>query len=564
MAEATASSHTPSRSWRQTFAVYRERSTLTMYGLGFACGLPFWLIYDTLTAWLREAGLSLDTIAFFSLATLPYAFKFLWAPMMDRTHVPVLTRAMGHRRSWMIVAQVFVVLGLMAISVTDPAANFAVTASVAVFIGFAGATQDIVVDAWRIEVVPASKQGAMLTTYQWGHRTSFLVAGAAPLYIADFLNWSTGYFAMAGAMGLAIVATVLAPQEPKHEPKPIPAAPGKPRPLAQRAEWVVRLAILVVGALVLGSGLSSRDTALVALMPAAMAEPFHALWIMPTVGALVHIATVALGFALIVLCAWPLPGQPTQPGLYLAHSFGDPLRDFFSRFGRAAILMIVLICFYRVSQFVMAVMLNPFYLDLGFSNSDIASVRKLFGVAMDMTGVLLGGVAITRFGLMRCLVVGAAIAPLSNLGYAFLATQGPSIPVFMAVLGLNNICQNFAGVCLIAYMSSLTAAGFTATQYALFTSLYALPDRFLMTQSGRVVETAAASAGTDGFFAPLKAYLTALPPGSFAAGAERTALTPEALGAGYMGFFFYTCLIGLLVVPVAMIVYRRAVRAGTA
>lgn len=554
----------PSRSWRETFAVYGERSTLTMYGLGFACGLPFWLIYDTLTAWLREAGLSLDTIAFFSLATLPYAFKFLWAPLLDRTHVPALTRLMGHRRSWMIVAQVLVVVGLIAISITDPAANFTVTACAAVFIGFAGATQDIVVDAWRIEVVPASKQGAMLTTYQWGYRTAFLVAGAVPLYLADILNWSVGYFAMAGAMGLALAATILAPQEPGHAVTAIPRAPGAPRLLAERIEWVIRLAILGAGALVLGSGLSTRDTALMAVLPAGLAAPLHTVWMMPAVGVFVHTAAVIIGFALIVLCAWPLPGRRTQPGLYLAHSFGDPLKDFFARFGRAAALMIVLICFYRVSQFVMAVMLNPFYLDLGFSLSEVASVRKFYGAAMDMTGVLIGGVAITRWGIMRCLVVGAVAAPLSNLGYAVLATQGPGIPAFMLVLGLNNICQQFAGVCLIAYMSSLTSAGFTATQYALFTSLYALPDRFLMTQSGRVVESIAQSAADGGVFSALKSYFANMPAGSFTAGAARVTVTPEALGAGYLGFFVYTCLIGLAVVPVAIVVSRRAAKAAAA
>lgn len=224
-------------------------------------------------------------------------------------------------------------------------------------------------------------------------------------------------------------------------------------------------------------------------------------------------------------------------------------------------MMIVLICFYRVSQFVMAVMLNPFYLDLGFSLSEVASVRKFYGAAMDMIGVLIGGIAITRFGLMRCLVAGAAVAPLSNLGYAALAAHGPSIQVFMVVLGINNICQQFAGVCLIAYMSSLTSAGFTATQYALFTSLYALPDRFIMTQSGRVVEGIAQSAANEGLFAPLMAYFTAMTPRSFAAGAERLAVAPEAAGAGYFGFFLYTCLVGLAVVPVAMVVYRRAVSA---
>lgn len=552
----------PSRTWRQTFALYGERSTLTMYGLGFACGLPFWLIYDTLTAWLREVGLSLDTIAFFSLATLPYAFKFLWAPLLDRTHVPILTRTMGHRRSWMIVAQVFVVIGLAAISLTDPSTSFALTASVAVFIGFAGATQDIVVDAWRIEVVPASQQGAMLTTYQWGHRTAFLIAGAVPLYLADALNWGVGYFAMAAAMAFAILATVLAPREAAHGVQPIPRAPGVARPVAERVEWIVRLIILVAGALVLGSGLSSRDTALIALMPAAWAVPFHVFWITPTVGILAHLAAVLLGFGLIVLCAWPLPGKTTQPGLYLAHAFGDPLKDFFARYGRAAAMMIVLICFYRVSQFVMAVMLNPFYLDLGFSLSEVASVRKFYGAGMDMVGVLLGGIAVSRWGIMRCLVAGAAMAPLSNLGYALLATQGPSIPAFMVVLGLNNICQQFAGVCLIAYMSSLTSAGFTATQYALFTSLYALPDRIIMTQSGRVVETASQSAADGGFFAPLKVFFANMPVGSFAPGAERAALAPEALGAGYMGFFLYTCLMGLAVVPVALVVYRRTLKAA--
>ncbi len=550
-----------SRTWRQTLAVYGERATLAMYGLGFACGLPFWLIYDTLTAWLRQAGLSLDTIALFSLATLPYAFKFLWAPVLDRTHLPVLTRRMGHRRSWMFVAQAFVVLGLLAISVTDPNANFALTASVAVFIGFAGATQDIVVDAWRIEVVPISQQGAMLTAYQWGYRTAFIVAGAVPLYLADAMNWNVGYFAMAGAMGLALLATVLAPQEAAHAQRPIPRASGAVRPAADRIEWAVRLAILVVGAVVLGSGLSARDTALIALMPEAWAGPFHALWSAPSLGLLAQLGAVVAGFALIVLCAWPLPGRATQPGLYLAHAFGDPLKDFFSRFGRAAVMMIVLICFYRISQFLMVVMLNPFYLDLGFSLSEVASVRKFYGAAMDMIGILAGGLAITRFGLMRCLVAGAIIAPLSNLGYAVLATQGPSIPVFMAALGVNSLCQNFAGVCLIAYMSSLTGAGFTATQYALFTSLYALPDRLIMTQSGRVVETITQSAAGGGVFAPLTAFFSSLPANGFAAGAQKFAASPEALGAGYFGFFFYTCLMGLAVVPVALIVYRRTLKA---
>src|SRR6185312_4875354 len=217
MAELAA----PVRTWSETLSVYRERATVTMYGLGFACGLPFWLIYDTLTAWLRQAGLSLDIIAFFTLATLPYAFKFLWAPVLDRTHVPVLTRTLGHRRSWMAVAQTVIVVALIAMSFTDPGKKFEITAVFAILIGFWGATQDIAVDAWRIEVVPENRQGAMLTAYQWGHRTGFLISGVMPLIIADNVSWPAAYLVMAVMMALALVATFAAPAEVEHRLRPI-------------------------------------------------------------------------------------------------------------------------------------------------------------------------------------------------------------------------------------------------------------------------------------------------------------------------------------------------------
>jgi PAT family beta-lactamase induction signal transducer AmpG len=550
----------PSRSWRQTLAVYRERATLAMYGLGFSCGLTFWLIYDTLTAWLRQSGLLLETIAFLTLATLPYAFKFLWAPVLDRAHVPVLTRMLGHRRSWTVVAQLAIMAGFTALALSDPVTHFPMMAAAAVFIGFSGATQDIVVDAWRIEVSPQSKQGAMLTAYQWGHRSGFLVSGVAPLLIADHFNWTLAYLAMAALMTVCIAATFYAPREVAHELRPIPRVEGNPRPWVDRIEWIARLLILLAGAVFLGSGLSGRDLLLTLFMPAPVAAAFDVLWKTPTVGLFVQVGMVAIGFAFIVFCAWPLPGRRTQPGLFLAHAFGDPLRDFFNRFGTFAWMMIALICFYRISQFLLNIM-NPFYLDLGFTLTQIAEVRKVYGAIMDMVGVLLGGLAITRWGLMRCMVAGCVLAPMSNLTFAWLATQGASIPGLIICLGFNNVLQNFAGTCLIAYMSSLTSAGFTGTQYALFSSLYALPDKFIMTQSGRVIEGAARSADIGGFFAPLLMFFGAVPAASYVTGASRIGVAPASLGAGYMGYFFYTCLLGVSLLPVALIVYRRSLKA---
>jgi PAT family beta-lactamase induction signal transducer AmpG len=251
-----------------------------------------------------------------------------------------------------------------------------------------------------------------------------------------------------------------------------------------------------------------------------------------------------------------LPGKPTQPGLFLSHALGDPIAEFFRRFGRTAFLIIALICFYRVSDFVLIIM-NPFYLDLGFTLTQIAEIRKIYGAVMYMVGAFAGGYAVARWGLMRPLIAGGIMMPLSNLMFAWLATVGPSTPALMMSLALNNVAQSFAGTCLIAYMSSLTSAGFTATQYALFSSLYALPDKIIMTQSGRIVEAAARSADSGGWFAPLRDVMRSLPGGSYAAGAANAGVAPMYLGAGYVAFFVYSCLIGLCVVPLAVIVSRK-------
>ena len=527
-----------------------------MLGLGFASGLPFWLIFDTLSAWLRSEGLSLSVIAFFSLASLAYAFKFLWAPIVDRTAIPGLTRWLGHRRSWMLAAQGLIMVGLVLIAITDPVAHLSLTATLAVLTGFSGATQDIVMDAWRIEVAEEREQGVMLASYQWGHRIAYITAGAAPLFLADAFNWSVSYFTMAAMMTIGALAVIMAPRERAHNVRPIPRIAGAANPWLERAEWAVRLVILVIGALILGSGLSAQVSLIASVLPQESADALIAAWAARPLGVFLQLIAVVIGFGFIVACAWPLPGKPTQPGYFLSHVFGEPLSDFFQRFGRTAGLILGVICFYRLSEFVLNIM-NPFYLDLGFSLTQIAEVRKIYGVALSMIGIFFGGYAVVRWGVMRALLVGAIIAPLSNLAYAWLATQGPDVSALIVTLGVNNICQSFAGTCLLAYMSSLTSAGFTATQYALFSSLYALPDKFIATQSGRIVDAASQSAASGGLMAPFQAFFGGLDPGALVAGASRTGITAEALGAGYFAFFIYTCVIGFASVPLVIMVMRR-------
>lgn len=549
----------PRRSALAALKVFGERRTLVMLALGFASGLPNLLIFDTLSLWLRDAGQSLEVIAFFSLATLAYSFKFLWAPLVDRTRVPGLTGWLGHRRSWMLVCQGLIMLGLWLVAGTDPARSLGLLAAFAVFVGFISATQDIVIDAWRIETVDDDRQGAMATAYQWGYRGAMITAGAAPLILAEAYGWRLSYAVMAALMAVGVAAVLAAPREAQHTVRPIHAADTPPSPALELLEWLARLAVLVIGALLVGSGLAANASVLAALVSAVAGsgagEALTAAW-KSDAAVWLQLLSVLAGFAVIVLAATPLPGRRTRPGLYLGTALGQPLGEFFGRFGKVAGLILALICLYRVSDFVLNIM-NPFYADLGFSKVEIAEVRKVFGVVMSMAGVFLGGFAVARLGLMRALIIGAFAGPLSNLIFAWLATQGHQVSALFVAIGVDNIASGFAGTCLIAYMSSLTAEGFTATQYALFSSLYALPGKLIASQSGRIVEGAARDAQAGGLFAGIKAWFAALPPESLAAGAAKTGVSPAALGAGYVVFFLYSALIGAAAIVLVFVVARR-------
>lgn len=547
------------RSLLAALAVYTERSALVMIALGFAAALPYFLIFDTLSAWFRAAGLALEVIGFFSLVTLVSSFKFLWAPFIDRTRVPLLTNWLGHRRSWMLVCQTLIVFGLWVIAGSDPTASLGRIALFAFLVGFSSATQDIAIDAWRIEAAEVNKQGAMAAAYQWGYRVGMIVAGAVPLLLATSFGWNFSYAVMAALMAIGILAVLAAPREVAHKIRPIETAGIQPAPLRDAVEWVVRLGLLAAGALVLGSGLAANAGVLGRVLAAIGAtgarDAVLALWASDA-RVWVHLGAVIVGLLVVVIATLPLPAARTRPGVYLFSALGDPLRDFFARYHATGGLILALICLYRIPDFVLNIM-NPFYLDLGYTLVEIAEVRKVFGIFMTMLGVFVGGLAVARYGLMRAMVIGAFAGPISNLLFVWLAFQEHNLWSLFIAIGLDNVAGGIAGTCLIAYMSSLTSAGFTATQYALFSSLYAIPGRLIASQSGRIVEAAARYADAGGMLSAIKGAIASQAPENFAKAMERSSVSPGALGAGYVTFFIYSTVIGLFAIVLAFAVERR-------
>lgn len=552
---------------REFVAALRDRRVFCMLLLGAAAGLPFFLIFDTLSAWLRQAGLSLQTITVFALATLSYALKFVWAPLIDRLRLPVLHGLLGQRRSWMALMQVLIIAGLWLIAGSDPVTDLGRVAVLAVMVGFFGATQDIAMDAWRIEVVEESLSGAMAAAYQWGYRIAMITAGAVPLLLADARGWNFSYAVMSGCMLVAVGATLAAPRETAPR-KPVNQAAALPsRPALEAMEWSLRLAAVAIGAVLAGSGLAADSTFLVRGLAwfgqsAEQAAAFREFWAARETGIFMQFPAVVVGLGLIALSCVPLPGGVTRPSVYLRRAYGEPLGEFFSRFGlKYGLLILALICMYRLSDFVLNLM-NPFYQDLGFTLTQIAEVRKIFGVVASVLGIGFGAWLVAKFGVMRMMLIGVFASPLSNLVFVWLATQGPSIPVLYCAIGVDNFFTGVAGTALIVYMSSLTSQGFTAMQYALFSSLYAIFGKIIASQSGRVVEGAARVAEEGGVTAVFLPLFNHLPQGSLARGAAIAGVQPAALGAGYVAFFVYSILIGGIAVVLAFLISRRAGAGG--
>ena len=408
--------------WLESLRIYARPRMLSMLALGFSSGLPYMLIFSTLSAWLRQSGITRATIGMLSWVSLVYTLKFLWSPVVDRLRLPFIGRALGQRRSWMLLAQLSIAGALLAISGSDPRMRVAEVAGFALWLAFSAATQDVAIDAWRIESAPVREQGAMAAAYQLGYRLAILVASAGALWIAADSGWAHSYATMAALVGVGVITTLLVREPERLVPRASVLAEN--RVIA----WVER----------------------------------RAHW----------------------------PRSLRHAGASFFGAVVCPVMDFFARYGlQLGLLMFAFISTYRLTDFTMGVMTNPFYLDLGFTLKQIAAVAKVFGTLWSVAGILIGGFAVARLGRVRSLLLGSVLVILSNLCFAVLAAHGQaSVPGLATVISLDNFAQGVHGTALIAFMSSLTSASYTATQYAVLSSLYALPPKLLMGTSGLVVD----------------------------------------------------------------------------
>ncbi|WP_425410468.1 AmpG family muropeptide MFS transporter [Hyphococcus sp.] len=385
----------------QSLAAYIRARSIVMLLLGFSAGLPFYMIYQNLSLWLAEAGVEKGEIGLFAWTGFAFSFKFLWAPAVDRVPIPFLEKMVGRRRAWMAVAQIGVMLALLAMSAANPGGKLLIVAAIAVGLAFAAATQDIAIDAWRIEAATDEEQGVMAAMYQYGYRVAIMVAGAGALFVADAVHWPAAYQFMALLMGVGLLTALFAPKVEVGEYVPPPRAP-------------------------LGETLSK--------------------------------------------------------------SVIGPFRDFYSRYGVHALVILLFIALFRIPDFLMGYMTGPLYIELGYDKTTIGSVRSVAGLFATLFGVFVGGVIVARFDFRWTLLIGVLAQSLTNLIYSWLALSDATTGGLAFAVVVDNIAYGAAGTILIAYMSSLTNTAFTATQYALFSSFYALPGKFVGGFSGFMVE----------------------------------------------------------------------------
>ncbi|MDE2578336.1 MAG: MFS transporter [Hyphomicrobiales bacterium] len=376
-----------------------DRRIGAMLGLGFSSGLPYLLVYSTQAAWLSEAKVPIETIGLMSELTMAYKFKFLWAPFLDQYDAPIFGKLLGRRRGWIVVAQIGVMAALAGIAFGDPAHWLWWTIGFSLALGFAGATQDVVIDGWRITVAPAEQQAMMSAYAQTGYRIAILCAGAGALYLSDRIGWRGAYLFMAALMAPGVVAAFMAP-EPDSDKV---AAVRKERP----------------------------------------------------------------DFATAVVA---------------------PIKEMLMRLGPPTIPILVMIAVFRMPDYISGAMAMPLYKSLHYTNTDIATVTKLFGFWVALAGIFVGGYVTPRLGMMPSLMLGTVAASSSHLCFAYLAAHGGDFATFAVAVSIENFAAAFASTVLIAYMSSLTSASLAASQYALLTSLYALPGSLIAGLSGFMVK----------------------------------------------------------------------------
>lgn len=441
-----------------------------MLFLGFSAGLPILLVFGTLSAWLTEADVKKSAIGYFSWVGITYSLKFIWAPVVDRLPLPFLTSLLGKRRGWMLLAQFGIIGGLIGISMSDPLNDLAPIAFLALLVAFSSATQDIVIDAYRIESAPDDLQGAMAANYQLGYRLGMIMAGAGALYIADIMSWTSAYQAMALCMGIGMITALLI-GEPDHIPPP-----ELDKNLGQKERRQVSLNILSI------AGLFAFVAVAVLTSPMWMDTSLSNL----TQGIFKGILIFAGGLAGLSGLAYTGKAQTVVGWFY--PSVILPFADFFQRTGWLAIVILAFIMTYRFSDITLGIMANPFYIDLGFTKSEIASVTKVFGLIMTIVGAYAGGIMVTRLGIGSPLLLGACLVAATNLLFAWLSTVGPDMNALMVTISADNFSGGLASSALIAYASSLTNRTFSASQYAIFSSLFTLMGKFIGGFSGEIVE----------------------------------------------------------------------------
>ena len=415
------------RGWR-SLRIYGHPRARVMLFLGFSSGLPLLLVFGTLSVWLREAGVNRATIGFISWVALAYGFKWVWSPLVDKLPIPWLTRALGRRRSWLVLSQLVVAGGLLGMAYSDPVNGLGALVGLAVVVAFASATQDIAIDAFRIESAETRLQGALAATYMVGYRLAMILASAGVLWIAawvaptetgyDAHAWRVAYSVMAAFMAVGLITTLLVSE---------PDVPLNDNAVEQAG---------------------ARRIHQVGWLPLWLADLLEWLW------------RAAL----------------------------SPFADFLRRYRWQAVLLLGLIASYRISDIVLGVIANVFYIDLGFTKTQIADVTKVFGIVMTLLGAALGGVLVSRFGVMRILFIGGLLAAATNLLFSLLAQTGPQIGMLMLVVAADNLSAGLASAAFVAYLSGLTNVAYSATQYALFSSVMLLFPKFVGGFSGVMVE----------------------------------------------------------------------------
>lgn len=408
------------RNWRDSLAAYTHPRVASMLFLGFSSGLPLPLVLTTLSARLRQAGIDRTTIGYFSLVGLAYSFKYFWAPVVDR--LPLLRR-FGRRRSWMLLAQCGIAAGVVSMAFNDPSpASAAHFAWLAVFTAFCSSTQDIAVDAWRIEAVGVERQGAMAAAYQTGYQLALIAAGAGALHTAAGHGWRTAYLVMACCAAVGPLTTLLTAEPEARIDRATVRQEARVVAFLERSahwpEWLRQIVAWLLGA---------------------------------------------------VVC---------------------PFVDFFSRYslGTGLMLLALIVC-YRVNYTTMGVAANTFYIDMGYTLNQIALVSKVYGILMTLAGALVAGLLVKRYGVPRTLLTGWALLTVANLFYAWFARlHHPGTEWLAVAVSFDNLGNGIAGTAFITYMSSLTNTAYTATQYALFGTLWSLPAKSLASQWGRIVD----------------------------------------------------------------------------